>query len=77
MDNKLSQYLERIDYQGDLQVNLETLTALHRAHLFTIPYENFDIHCGGYISVHEADAFQKIVVNRRGGWCYEMNGLLA
>jgi N-hydroxyarylamine O-acetyltransferase len=77
MRKKLSQYLERIGYQGDLGVNLETLTALHRAHLAAIPYENLEIHRDGYITVHEADAFQKIVVNRRGGWCYEMNGLLA
>lgn len=77
MNDKLAAYLERIGYQGDLQVNLETLTALHRAHLSAIPYENLDIHRGGYISIREDDAFQKIVVNRRGGWCYEMNGLLA
>jgi N-hydroxyarylamine O-acetyltransferase len=76
MNNKLYQYLERIGYQGDLKVNLETLTAIHRAHLAAIPYENLEIHRDGYISVHGEDAFQKIVVNRRGGWCYEMNGLL-
>lgn len=76
MNEKLSQYLERIGYQGDIAVNLETLTALHRAHLEAIPYENLEIHRDGYISVHGEDAFQKIVVNRRGGWCYEMNGLL-
>ena len=77
MDNKLTAYLERIGYQGEVRADLETLNALHRAHLFNIPYENLEIHRGGYISIHEDDAFEKIVVNRRGGWCYEMNGLLA
>jgi N-hydroxyarylamine O-acetyltransferase len=41
-----------------------------------IPYENLEIHRGGYLTVSADDAFEKIVVNKRGGWCYEMNGLL-
>jgi N-hydroxyarylamine O-acetyltransferase len=77
MNNKLNAYLERINYHGDVRPDLETLTAVHRAHLFNIPYENLDIHRGGYLSVQVDAIFEKIVVNRRGGWCYEMNGLLA
>ncbi|MEO8609636.1 MAG: arylamine N-acetyltransferase [Chloroflexota bacterium] len=76
MDQKLSAYLERIGYQGEVRPDLETLTAVHRAHLMSIPYENLEIHRGGYLTVSADDAFQKIVVNGRGGWCYEMNGLL-
>ena len=42
----LNLYLKRIAYQGPLTPNLATLTALHRAHLQTIIYENLDIHLG-------------------------------
>ncbi|MCC6801501.1 MAG: arylamine N-acetyltransferase [Anaerolineae bacterium] len=70
-------YLERIGYHGELEPTLDTLTALHRAHLMAIPYENLDIHLGSYLSLDEAAIFDKLVTRRRGGWCYEMNGLLA
>jgi N-hydroxyarylamine O-acetyltransferase len=76
MNEKLNAYLERIGYQGAVRPDLGTLTALHRAHLFTIPYENLEIHREGYIPIQMDEIFQKVIVNRRGGWCYEMNGLL-
>jgi len=73
----LDAYLDRIGYHGSLDPTLATLTAIHRAHLTTIPYENLDIHLGGYNSVGVEKIFDKIVMRHRGGWCYEMNGLLA
>lgn len=56
---------------------VETLRALHRAHLLTIPFENHDIHLHRRIVLDEAALFEKIVVNKRGGFCYELNGLFA
>src|SRR5690349_8992051 len=73
----LDDYLRRINYDGALDPTLETLTAIHRAHLTAIPYENLAIHLGGYNSVDLAKIFDKLVTRHRGGWCYEMNGLLA
>src|SRR4051812_15166720 len=70
-------YLERIGYHGSHEPTLATLTAIHRAHLLTIPYENFDIHLGRTLSLDLEKTFDKIVRQHRGGWCYEMNGLLA
>src|SRR5262249_39813398 len=74
---QLNDYLARIGYTDSPAVNLETLTALHRAHLLKITYENLDIHLGRYLTLDERAIFEKIVTNRRGGWCYEMNGLFA
>jgi len=68
-------YLERIAYAGSVQPDLATLTALHRAHLRTIPYENLDVQLGRPVTIERAPIFEKIVTNKRGGWCYEMNGL--
>ncbi len=73
----LAAYLDRIDYHGSLEPTLATLTALHRAHLMNIAYENFDIHLGRRLSMDEQAIFDKLVRQRRGGWCYEMNGLFA
>jgi N-hydroxyarylamine O-acetyltransferase len=70
-------YLKRIDYKGSLEPTLETLQAVHRQHLRSIPYENLDIHLGRRLELNEARFFEKIVLEKRGGWCYEMNGLLA
>lgn len=77
MAMNLEAYLERIHYQGSLRPTLETLTQLHRAHLLAIPYENLDIHLGRRLGLDERGFFQKLVLERRGGWCYEMNGLFA
>src|SRR5262245_27288790 len=74
---QVAEYLERIGYNSSLEPNLETLTALHRAHLRTIPYENFDIHLGRTLPLDQEATFEKIVRQHRGGWCYEMNGLFA
>ena len=70
-------YLQRINYEGGLEPNLETLTNLHRAHLLAIPYENFDIHLGRRLELGEQYFYNKLVLQKRGGWCYEMNGLFA
>lgn len=73
----LARYLERLEYAGPLRPDLETLTAIHRAHLRSIPYENLDIHLGRTLSLDLEAQFRKLVLDRRGGWCYEMNGVLA
>ena len=71
----ISAYAHRIGYDGPLTANLETLRALHRAHAMTIPYENFDIHLKRPTTIDPHAAFDKLVTRRRGGWCYEMNGV--
>ena len=70
-------YLNRIHYNGPTLPTAETLRALHLAHLYRVPFENLDIHLGLPISLQETDLFEKIVVRRRGGFCYELNGLFA
>jgi N-hydroxyarylamine O-acetyltransferase len=76
----ISAYLDRIDYpipQESLALTAETLGELQVAHLLTVPFENLSIHAGEPIVLDDAALFQKIVVRRRGGFCYEANGLFA
>jgi N-hydroxyarylamine O-acetyltransferase len=70
-------YLERIGYRGASMPTTETLRALHLAHLRAVPFENLDIHLGRPIILDEELLFDKIVRRRRGGFCYELNGLFA
>ncbi len=76
-DMNIHAYLKRIAYTGSLEPTLETLRSIHRQHLLTVPYENLDIHLGRRLELDEAHIFEKIVLEERGGWCYEMNGLFA
>jgi N-hydroxyarylamine O-acetyltransferase len=68
--------LRRIN-SGSLAPTAETLRALQVAHLQAVPFENLSIHAGEAIVLEEDALFTKIVDNRRGGFCYEANGLFA
>lgn len=72
----LDHYLERIHYTGTPGVNWETLSELHHQHLLHIPYENIDVKLGRKLDFDRERIFDKLVTRKRGGWCYEMNGLL-
>src|SRR6266404_2344713 len=70
-------YLNRINYQGPRTPTAETLRQLQVAHLLTVPFENLSIHGREPIVLEDEALFQKIVNRRRGGFCYEANGLFA
>jgi N-hydroxyarylamine O-acetyltransferase len=73
----LTAYFDRIDYRGPTAPTLATLRGLHHAHMLAVPFENLDIHLGRRITLDERALFDKIVRQRRGGFCYEQNGLFA
>lgn len=75
MDTKA--YLQRINYDGPMAPTAETLRKLQLAHLLAVPFENLSIHSGEPIVLEEEALFNKIVRRRRGGFCYELNGLFA
>jgi N-hydroxyarylamine O-acetyltransferase len=70
-------YLRRINYTSSLEPTAETLRALQVAHLRSVPFENLSIHAGEPIVLEDNALFAKIVERRRGGFCYEANGLFA
>lgn len=73
----IAAYLERIRYEGALEPTQDVLSNLHHANLLTVPFENLDIHMGRPIQLNEEHLFEKIVTQRRGGFCYELNGMFA
>ena len=72
-----SAYLARIGVSGPLSPDAQSLSKLHLAHLIAVPFENLDIHLGRAISLDAVLFFDKVVRRRRGGFCYELNGLFA
>lgn len=71
----IEQYLERIGYTGVPATDIETLAALCDCHVRQVPFEDLDIQAGVPIRLNTAEFFDKVVIRRRGGYCYELNGL--
>jgi N-hydroxyarylamine O-acetyltransferase len=72
----LANYLKRIGFTGTARPDLPTLTAIHRAHQLTMPFENLDVQLRRPTSLDLQQTYEKVVDRRRGGWCYELNGLM-
>jgi N-hydroxyarylamine O-acetyltransferase len=73
---EIDAYLRRIGLAERPSATLAGLAAVHRAHLLAVPYENFDVQLGRPVTTAIPAIYDKIVTRRRGGWCYEMNGIL-
>lgn len=67
-------YLERIGFDGPVEVDLVTLAALQRAHLSTVPFENLHVYHRLGVRTDTDWSVAKVVEQRRGGWCFELNG---
>ena len=73
----MAAYVERIGLHGPLRPTADTLRRLQVAHLLSVPFENLSIHSGEPVRLEDDALFEKIVTRRRGGFCYELNGLFA
>ena len=73
----LDAYFARIGYTGARTATPDALSDIHLGHARAIPYENLDVLLGRGIRVDLASIEQKLVRQRRGGYCFEQNTLLA
>lgn len=71
----IASYLSRINYTHPLRPDRETLNLLHRHHVFSVPFENIDVHYKILFDIEPANVYDKVVNRRRGGFCYEVNSL--
>lgn len=69
----LNAYLLRIGIDSNSQLSLKKLNQIHRQHLLSVPFENLDIHYKRRIKLDQDAIYNKIVHERRGGFCYELN----
>jgi N-hydroxyarylamine O-acetyltransferase len=68
-------YARRIGFDGAAAPTLDTLARLIDRHAAAIPFENIDVLAGRVPRLDLASLQQKLVQRRRGGYCFEQNGL--
>jgi N-hydroxyarylamine O-acetyltransferase len=73
----LDSYFERIGYIGSAEANEDTLRDIHMAHTLNVPFENLDVFYRRPILLDGTSLYKKIVKERRGGYCFEMNGIFS
>lgn len=72
----LADYLRRIGFEGDAKPTHQTLRDIPRCQVLSTTFENLDVQLRRPVSLDATAAYEKIVGDGRGGWCYELNGLL-
>jgi N-hydroxyarylamine O-acetyltransferase len=75
---EVRRYLDRLGvaWAGE-PPSIGGLRSLHGRHLVNVPFENLDIHRGVEIQLDEEKILEKIIGDRRGGFCYELNASFA
>lgn len=74
-DEQIKAYFDRIKYHGGTGQSVDNLREMHRLHLLHIPYENLDLLNDVPLSLAPEDLYAKIITNKRGGYCFELQGL--
>jgi len=73
----LQSYLNRIGFHDVAKADIATVAEMMRCQLFTVPFENLDVQAGKVVSLVPEEIVEKILYRKRGGYCYEVNGLFA
>ncbi|MDQ8187052.1 arylamine N-acetyltransferase [Pelagicoccus sp. SDUM812002] len=74
---ELGLYFQRIGFTAEAKPTLSSLKHLHRLHEESIPFENLDPLLNRPVSIDPPDVFEKLVAQKRGGYCFEQNTLFA
>ncbi len=73
----ISLYLARIQYVKPIRPDVQILYGLQLSHMLHVPFENLDIGLKRSIQLGQKALWDKIIVQKRGGFCYELNGIFA
>jgi N-hydroxyarylamine O-acetyltransferase len=71
----LESYFTRIKYSGSREPTLDVLRELQFRHVETFPFENLDVLLGRPIRLDAGSLAGKLIHRRRGGYCFEQNGI--
>lgn len=75
-DIDVTAYLKRINVEQVAKADKETLDEIIYSHQCAVPFENLDVYrYHKPINLDVKSLFEKIVINKRGGYCFELNGL--
>ena len=77
MSLDIKKYLHRIGYKTKPEVSLDCLSRLQACHQLTVPFENLDVFVKRKKLLEVDVLYERIVLEHRGGWCCELNGLFA
>src|SRR5690349_12077583 len=72
-DPNIDAYFERIGFSGSIAPTLQTLETLHALHPAAIPFENLDPLMGVPVRLELKNLEQKLLFDKRGGYCFEHN----
>jgi len=72
----LNRYLGKVGCSSRPEISADGLFELHTAQFFSIPFENLDIQLGREIPLSEEALVEKLIHRNRGGYCFELNGIL-
>ncbi|XP_008296780.1 arylamine N-acetyltransferase 2-like [Stegastes partitus] len=73
----VEKYLSRIGLTAPSEPSLELLRSVHTRHLLSVPFEDLTVHSGGRVRLDLHLLYDKIVNQRRGGFCFENNSLFS
>ncbi|MED2983180.1 arylamine N-acetyltransferase [Bacillus thuringiensis] len=71
----IQKYLNRIQAERRNEVSFEYLSHLQKQHVLNVHFENLDVLSKKPLSLDTEDLYKKMVLDQRGGLCYELNGL--
>lgn len=71
----INKYLKRINYSNKVILDSQTLVGLHEYHVNSVPFENLDVYFNRHFDLELEHLYEKVVINFRGGFCYELNTL--
>ena len=71
----IQKYLDRICFVGKIEISLACLTKLQHCHQLHVPFENLDCFTNRKKVLKVEALYEQIIINHRGGWCHELNGL--
>ncbi|CUU26077.1 N-acetyltransferase (plasmid) [Duffyella gerundensis] len=71
----LQRFCDTFSFTPDMSANLPALQALQQFYVQHLPFENIDVLLGKPISIEPADVVEKLLIKRRGGYCFEHNTL--
>ena len=71
----VQKYLDRICFEGKIEISLACLTKLQHCHQLNVPFENLDVFTNRKKVLKVEVLYEQIVTQHRGGWCHELNGL--
>jgi N-hydroxyarylamine O-acetyltransferase len=71
----IDRYCERTGVSASGNIDADRLEELQRAQIYSIPFENFDVQLGHGVDLTPTRLINKLIDSRRGGYCFELNGL--